>query len=83
MQIKPVKENSGNSNGSAFSLHSVPSSRLLFFSDPPPQEAASPQDLVSRGLAAISPVTALRATRMWLSETVHVALPDVYIATAV
>jgi hypothetical protein len=35
-----------------------------------------PQDLVSRGLAAISPVTALRATRMWREETSHDALPD-------
>ena len=75
MQIKPVREKSGNSNGSAFSLHSVPSSRLIFFSDPP-QGAASPQDLVSRGLAAISPVTALRATRMWREETNYGALPD-------
>jgi len=35
------------------------------------------------GLAAIFPVTALRATRMWPSETVHGALTDLWTAAAV
>jgi hypothetical protein len=34
-------------------------------------------------LAAISPVTALRATRMWREEMNYGALPDVWTAAAV
>jgi hypothetical protein len=34
-------------------------------------------------LAAIHPVTALRATRMWREETSYGALPDVQTAAAV
>jgi hypothetical protein len=34
-------------------------------------------------LAAISPVTALRATWMWREETNYGALPDLWIASAV
>jgi hypothetical protein len=38
---------------------------------------------VSWLLTATSPVTALRATRMWLSETVHGALPVLWTAAAI
>jgi len=38
---------------------------------------------VSRGLAAISSVAALRATRMWREETNHGALPDLWTAAAI
>ena len=48
-----------------------------------PQGAVSTQDLVSWVLTAISPVTALRATRMWREETNHGALPDLWTAEAV
>ena len=50
---------------------------------PNPQRAASLQDLVSWRLAAISPVAALRATRMWLSETNYGAFPDLWITATV
>jgi hypothetical protein len=36
IQIHPAREKSGTSNGTIFSLHCVPSSRLIFFSGPPP-----------------------------------------------
>lgn len=49
----------------------------------PTPRATSIQDLVSRMLVAISPVTALRATRMWREETNYGVLPDLWIAAAV
>ena len=55
----------------------------MYFLITTPAGAASIQDIVSWMLAAISPVKALRATRMWLSETDHGTLPDLWTAAAV
>ena len=37
IQIHPLREKSGNSNGFVFAFHSVASFRLIFFSGPTPQ----------------------------------------------